>query len=357
MFDFSISLTPILHSDNNGSRTRTPFVRIGLGAENGAYGFRRIENRKQTLTPIALKWFYSTAHMKGIPMLVDPKEILADAEKRNYAIAGINTPTFDAAAAVLSAAEELDWPVMIGLAEVHDIDAPIDLLAPMLHDLALRSKAPVILHLDHGETMEYVMKAIRYGFTSIMYDCSRLPLDENAAHLKNFAEIAHKMNITVEAEVGLMPSTIVSNSGGGESGISAEGDISKYFSDPSEVARFVDISGVDMMAISFGNVHGAYVGEPKLDIPRLRRTHELTKCHLVMHGTTGVDDSQIRQAIDGGIRKFNYFTGVATAATQPIMDYINRAENTVYVQEISHTARDAMRREALRVIQLFRNGA
>ncbi|MCD8139093.1 MAG: class II fructose-bisphosphate aldolase [Planctomycetaceae bacterium] len=290
-------------------------------------------------------------------MLADPREVLADAEKRNYAIAGINTPTFDAAVAVLEAAEELDWPVMIGLAEVHDVDASIDMLAPMLHDLAVRSKARVILHLDHGETMEYVMKAIRYGFTSIMYDCSHLPLDENAAKLKEFAEIAHKLNIIVEAEVGLMPSTIVSNSGGGEGGVSAEGDITQFFSDPAEVARFVDLSGVDMMAISFGNVHGDYVGEPKLDIPRLKRTHELTKCHLVMHGTTGVDDAQIRQAIDNGIRKFNYFTGVATAATRPVLNYITTAKNTVYVQEISHTARDAMKKEAMRVIQLFRNGA
>lgn len=289
-------------------------------------------------------------------MLVDPREILADCEKRNYAIAGINTPTFAAATGVLEAAEELGWPVMIGLAEVHEEHAPMDSLGPMLHDLALRSKAQVILHLDHGMTPEYIMKAVRYGFTSIMYDCSEFPLEENARRLKEFADIAHKLDIVVEGEVGLMPSTITGSGGCVTHGVSAEGDIRQYFSDPEEVARFVELSGVDMMAISFGNVHGDYVGEPKLDIPRLRKTRELTKCHLVMHGTTGVDDAQIRQAIDGGIRKFNYFTGIATAPTLPVKDLVDNAKGPLYVQEISDCCHSVIKRKAKEVITLFRNG-
>ena len=289
-------------------------------------------------------------------MLADPREILADCEKRNYAIAGINTPTFDAAAGVLEAAEELGWPVMIGLAEVHEEHAPIDSLGPMLHDLALRSRARVILHLDHGRTMEYVMKAVRYGFTSIMYDCSDLPLEENARRLREFADMAHKLDIAVEGEVGQMPSTITDGRGCVENGVSAEGDIEQYFSDPAEVARFVELSGVDMMAISFGNVHGDYVGEPKLDIPRLEKTHALSKCHLVMHGTTGVDDAQIRRAIDGGIRKFNYFTGIATAPTVPVKNLVNNAVGPLYVQEISDCCRKVIRQKAKEVMTLFRNG-
>ncbi len=291
-------------------------------------------------------------------MLVDPRQILADCEKRNYAIAGVNTPTFDAATGVLEAAEELGWPVMIGLAEVHEEHAPIDDLGPMLHDLALRSKAQVILHLDHGRTMEYVMKAIRYGFTSIMYDCSDLPLEENARRLREFADTAHKLGIMVEGEVGQMPSTITDGRGCVENGVSAEGDISQYFSDPEEVARFVDLSGVDLMAISFGNVHGDYVGEPKLDIPRLEKIHALTKskCRLVMHGTTGVDDAQIRQAIDGGIRKFNYFTGVATAPTQPVRDLLSSGADPFYVQQIADCCRRTIKEKAKEIITLFRNG-
>lgn len=289
-------------------------------------------------------------------MLVDPREILADCEKRNYAIAGVNTPTFDAAAGVLEAAEELGWPVMIGLAEVHEEHAPIDSLGPMLHDLALRSKAQVILHLDHGRTFEYAMKALRYGFTSIMYDCSELPLEENARRLREFVDIAHPLGIAVEGEVGQMPSTFKDSQGCVENGVSAEGDISGYFSDPAEVARFVELSGVDMMAISFGNVHGNYIGEAKLDIPRLRKTHELTRCHLVMHGTTGVDDAQIRRAIDGGIRKFNYFTGVATAPYEPVKQLLAKATEPVFVQEIGYCCRRVIKEKAKEIITLFRNG-
>lgn len=287
-------------------------------------------------------------------MLVDPKEVLVDAEKRNYAITGINTPTFDAAIGVLEAAEELNWPIMIGLAQVHERHAPIDVLGPMLYDVSVRSKAPVILHLDHGMDMDYIMKAIRYGFTSIMYDCSAMPLEENARHLRDFVTTAHKLNIMVEGEVGQMPSTITNDKGCVEGGVSAEGDIREYFSVPEDVARFVELSGVDTMAISFGNVHGDYVGEPKLDIPRLRKTNELVKSHLVMHGTTGVDDAQIKQAIDGGIRKFNFFTGIATTTTKPVQDLVNNADGPLYVQEIGDCCRRVIK--AKEVITLFRNG-
>ncbi len=290
-------------------------------------------------------------------MLVAPKEILSDAEKRNYAIAGINTPTFDAAVGVLEAAEELDWPVMIGLAQVHEYHAPIDVFGPALHELALRSKAPVILHLDHGMDMDYIMKAIRYGFTSIMYDCSSMPLEENARHLREFVTMAHKLDIMVEGEVGQMPSTITNGQGCVENGVSAEGDISQYFSIPEDVARFVELSGVDTMAISFGNVHGDYVGDPKLDIPRLRKTHELVKSYLVMHGTTGVDNAQIKQAIDGGIRKFNFFTGIATAPTKPVQDLVNNANGPLYVQEIADCCRKVSNEKAREVMTLFRNNA
>lgn len=293
---------------------------------------------------------------EGEKMLVDPREVLADAEKRVYAIAGVNTTTFDAAMGVLAAAEELNWPVMIGLAEVHEEYAPIDMLGPMLRDVAVRSKAPVILHLDHGRTMDYVMKAIRYGFTSIMYDCSDLPLDENASRLREFTGLVRELGIMVEAEVGQMPSTITGNSGCVENGVSAEGDISRYFSAPEDVAYFVEKSGVDTMAISFGNVHGEYIGEPKLDIPRLRKIHAVAKCHLVMHGTTGVDDAQIIQAINGGIRKFNYFTGIATAPAKSVAGLLAGGRSPIYIQEIGHCCREVVKEEAKRIITLFRNG-
>lgn len=287
-------------------------------------------------------------------MLVSPVEILEDANRKGYALAGVNTPSFTSASAVIDAAEELGVPVMIGHAEAHEAFVSIDALGPMLRDLATRAKMPVILHLDHGRTVEYLFRAVRYGFTSIMYDCSDLPLDENADRVGEFTKLAHNLGIAVEAEVGRMPSTMLDEDGCVANGVKAE-DIERYYSDPEEVARFVDETNVDMLAISFGNVHGKYPGEPKLDIERLERIHAGARTNLVMHGTTGVDEAQVVRAINGGIRKFNYYTGIATAPVLPLAALFAKTP-VPYMHEVEKLGYDAMYRKALEIIRLFRNG-
>lgn len=281
-------------------------------------------------------------------------EILADADRKGYALAGVNTPSLAAASAVVAAAEELDVPVMIGHAEAHEPFVPIDTLGPMLRELALRAKVPVILHLDHGTSMEYLFRAIRHGFTSIMYDCSDLPLEENIGRVGEFTKLVHKMGIAVEAEVGRMPSTMLDENGCVANGVKAE-DIERYFSDPGEVARFAEETNVDMIAVSFGNIHGEYHNEPRLDIDLLKRIHGRARTNLVMHGTTGVDDAQVIKAIEGGIRKFNYYTGIATAPARPLAELFAKTA-TPYIHEVEKCCHDAIYKKALEVIKLFRNG-
>jgi fructose-bisphosphate aldolase class II len=287
-------------------------------------------------------------------MLANPKEILLDAERNNYAIGGINATTLEGIQAVIEAAEEVGCPVMISHAQVHEAYAPIDVFGPLMVHFAEKAKVPVIIHLDHGTEINYVMKAVRNGFTSIMYDCAHLPIEENISQVKNFTDIAHDLGIIVEAEVGQMPSNIEGIGGCTEFGVGLE-NIEQYFTDPQTAADFCRNTNVDMLTISFGTVHGFFVEKPVLDIERVKKIHSLTPTALVMHGTTGVDENQIRQAINAGVRKFNYFTGVGTSTTESIEAQIRKATAPVYYHEIALNAKEIMKQKAKYILEVFQN--
>ena len=290
-------------------------------------------------------------------MIADPREILNDAEKNNYAIAGINVPTFDAVWGVIEAAEELNCPVMLSHAEAHDPFAPIDEIAPVMLDAARRAKVPVILHLDHGFSYSYVMKAVRNGFTSIMYDCSERPFAENVKELREFAALAHGLGIVVEAEIGRMPSTMIGHGGCTQNNVPVK-NMEDFFTLPEEAKKFAEGTKGDMLTVSFGSVHGRYVTQPKLDIERLKAIHAVTPAHLVMHGTTGIDDAQITAAVNGGIRKFNFYTGVGTSPIEPILQAQKKAvaeDELFYIHDIAKISRECVKEKAKYVINLFRN--
>ncbi|MEM1485843.1 class II fructose-bisphosphate aldolase [Oscillospiraceae bacterium PP1C4] len=287
-------------------------------------------------------------------MIANAKEILNDAQRNNYAIAGINTTSYEGLIAVLQAAEELDVPVMISHAQSHEPYAPIDVFGRLMVECARNAKVPVIIHLDHGTDYHYVMKAVRSGFTSIMYDCAHLPFEENVAEVAKFVDVAHNLGIIVEAEVGRMPSNIVGQGGCTEYGVAVE-NIQDYYTLPQEAASFCEKTNVDMLAVSFGTVHGFYVEKPVLDIKRLREIHESTSAALVMHGTTGVDEEQIIAAINNGVRKFNYFTGVGTSADKSIEKQLKEATTPVYFHEIAKNSTEIMKEKAKHMIMLFQN--
>ncbi|WP_158584397.1 class II fructose-bisphosphate aldolase [Lachnotalea sp. AF33-28] len=287
-------------------------------------------------------------------MLVNPKELLKDAQQNNYAIAGINATTLEGIQAVIEAAEEVGAPIMLSHAQVHDPYAPIDTFGPLLAAFAEKAKIPVVLHLDHGTQYSYILKAIRYGFNSIMYDCSNLPVEENIAKVKAFTESAHDLGIIIEAEVGMMPSNIVGMGGCTEYGKSID-NIEQYYTDPELAAYFCKETKIDMLAASFGTVHGFFVEKPVLDFERLKKIEEACGIPLVMHGTTGVDHVQIKRAIVEGVRKFNYFTGVATAAALPVEEKIKNTKGTIYYHEIAECAKEAMKIQAKNMLTLLRN--
>lgn len=288
-------------------------------------------------------------------MLANAKEILLDSRENNYALASINATSLPGILAVIEAAEELNAPVILSHAQLHEPWAPIDVMGPLFMHFALHAKVPVIIHLDHGLAYEYVLKAVRHGFTSIMYDCAHLPFDENAQKVGAFTELAHSLGIIVEAEVGLMPSNVVGHGGCTEYGAPID-HIEDYFTKPDEAAAFAERTGVDMLAVSFGTVHGIFVEQPKLDIALLKEIHARANCGLVMHGSSGVDEAQIREAVSAGLNKINYYTEMSMAPIPEIAKAISEAAVPLNYHDIEHMSKEIMKQKAKAKIELFMNG-
>ena len=239
-------------------------------------------------------------------MLVTTKEILDIAKKEQYAIGAFNATTLATIRAIIQAAEELNSPVILQHAESHDAVTPLDEIGPIMLRYADKAKVPVAVHLDHGTSLETCVRAMKLGFTSVMYDASSKDYETNVKETAEIVKIAHALNVSVEAELG----HVFTSSIGGEGGQVADdfANIEDTYTDPDTAKDFVEKTGVDCLAIAFGTVHGIYVKEPKLDLPRIKSIKEKTNIPLVMHGGSGVSDEDYQIAIKNGICKVNYYT-------------------------------------------------
>lgn len=236
-------------------------------------------------------------------MLATMNDVLKIAEEKKIAIGSFNTPNLESIQAVIEAAEELGLPVIIQFAECHDPWIALDWIGPVMLDRAEKSTVPVCVHLDHGETLDYVQKALDLGFTSVMYDGSVLPYEENLANTKAAVTMAAKTGASVEAELGSMGKR---ESGAGD--VQGE-DETKIYTDPELAKAFVEETGIDALACSFGTTHGIYLTEPKLDFDVVRNVRALTNgIPVVMHGGSGVSKEEFKKSIAVGVRKVNYFT-------------------------------------------------
>ena len=288
-------------------------------------------------------------------MLVNMKEILSHAEKNHYAIACINTPSADNIRAVIGAAEELNAPVIIDHAQVHDPVIPIEVIGPQMVACAKAAKVPVCVHLDHGTDYTFIMKAIHAGFSSIMYDCSLLPYEENKAKLTEFTKLAHGLGITVEAELGVMASTGEDSHGGKP--LTNE-EIKQYFTDPQQAGEFAEATGVDALAVCFGTMHGIYAEDPVLDIDRVKaiRAAMPDTCRVVMHGASGVQPEQVRRGLTAGCSKINYYSYMGKATTEYISQKLADCHGNIASHELYADAFQFMQGYAKDVIQIFLNG-
>lgn len=282
-------------------------------------------------------------------MLVNLKTLMKDAEKNNYAVGMFTTPNIPTAEAVIAAAEELNAPIMIGQAQLYDEFGPMEEYGPIYAEMARNAKVPVCLHLDHGTSIDYIMKAIRCGYTSIMADFSMFPFEENVKMVKQCVEMCHSIDVSVEGLCGKMPSVeIVEND--------SNFDLNEYFTDPEELKKFVELTGADAMTVSFGTIHGMKVTQPVLNMELLDRLKAASDCALVMHGSSGVEVEQLKKAIGRGLRKINVYTKIGISAQKAIEEEIKKQDEPMWFHEILDISKKAMKKAAIESIELFSNG-
>ncbi len=218
-------------------------------------------------------------------------------------------------------------------------------------EFAKKSAVPVCVHLDHGETLEYLQRALGIGFTGIMYDGSTLPYGENLANTKKAVEMAKEYGAGVEAELGSMGKR---ESGAGDG--TGEEDDTKIYTDPDQAKEFVAQTGIDALACSFGTTHGIYLKKPKLDFNVVREVRkECDSIPVVMHGGSGVSREDFQAGIRAGVRKINYFTYMDKAGGNAAAEYVRMVSEgePVFFSGVLAAAREGMKEDVKKAMKVF----
>lgn len=243
--------------------------------------------------------------------LVKMKDLLKRAEEKNIGCGAFSVGNMEMVKGAIRAAEELNTPIILQIAEVRLKNSPLHLMGPMMVQAAKEAKVDVAVHLDHGLTFETVDKALELGFTSVMLDASTLPFEENIAKVKAVVEKARKYGATVEAELGLV--------GGSEDGSCDHGI---RCTDPDDAVVYARETGIDALAVAIGNAHGNYPVAPTLAFDVLEKIHEKVDIPLVLHGGSGITDKDFQRAISLGIRKVNIATASFNSLTAHVEKYM-----------------------------------
>ena len=250
-------------------------------------------------------------------MLVNAKEMLDKAYENGYAIGHFNTNNLEWTKAILKAAEEKQTAVIVAASEgaikyMGGFRVVADLVKAMHDEMGIT--VPVAIHLDHG-SYEGAKKAIEAGFTSVMFDGSHFPLEENLEKTKEIVELAHSKGISVEAEVGGI--------GGEEDGVSSAGELADV-----EECKKISSLGIDFLAAGIGNIHGVYPADWKgLNFDRLKEISDAVKMPIVLHGGTGIPDDQIKKAISLGVSKINVNTECQLVFAEATRKYIEAGKD------------------------------
>ena len=243
--------------------------------------------------------------------LVTSEQMMNKADKEGYAVGAFNVENMEMVMAVIKACEELNAPAILQTTPSTVKYAGLEMYYANVAAAANRAKVPIALHLDHGNSFELAMQALRVGYTSIMIDGSKLEIDENIALSKRVADACRPSNIPVEAELGKV--------GGKEDDMSCD---DPGYTDPDDAVRFVKETGVTSLAVAIGPAHGIYKGEPKLDVERLSEIRKVVSIPLVLHGASGVPDEAVKDCIRRGISKVNFATELRIAFSNGIKEYL-----------------------------------
>ncbi len=280
--------------------------------------------------------------------LINLKNLLNHAKQNKYAVGAFNVTSLDFIDHLLGAAISENSPIILQVAEVHFRYLNLEEIAPALISAAKKINIPVCIHLDHGKSLKTMIRAIRAGFTSIMYDCSEYPLEENIKRTKEVVKIAHSVEVSVEGELG--------NVGGEAVGIQAATPheaSEKFFTKIKDAEIFTKESQLDALAISIGNVHGLYKGEPKLDFNRLAQIKDIVDIPLVLHGGSGISDDDFKKAISLGISKINFYTTISQVAIKKVHEFITQYHNSISYPDLVKVAMEEVRKKVREMLRVF----
>ena len=275
--------------------------------------------------------------------LVPVSVLLHQAQSGGYAVGAFNCNNMEIVQAIAAAAEAEKSPVIMQASQGAIQYAGIEYITAMAKVAADSVNVPVALHLDHGTSFEQVMHCIRYGFSSVMIDGSKHVLSDNIALTKQVIAAARPVGVSVEAELGKI--------GGTEDDISVS-EADAFFTDPEEAVAFVRETGVDALAIAIGTAHGRYKGEPKLDYVRLEKIHSMIDIPIVLHGSSGVSDEAIKEAIRLGVCKVNIDTNIREAFVDTCRKTLAEFPEEIDPRKVLGPAREAsieLIREKIRI--------
>ena len=277
-------------------------------------------------------------------MLVNSKEMLLVAKKNHYAVPQFNINNLEWTKYILEAMNELKKPVILGVSEgaikyMGGYKTVYSLVTSLIEDLKI--EIPVCIHLDHGTSIESCIQAVNSGFTSVMIDASKYPLDENIRITKEVVDYAHKYNVTVEAEVGHI--------GGTEDNITSSITNARL----KDCIELVDKTNVDSLAPALGSVHGLYKGTPNLDFTTMQEINNKLEVPLVLHGGTGIPESQIKRAIECGISKININTELQISWHNAVKEFIKENTDIYDPRKVIGSGQAAIKKQVYEKVKMF----
>lgn len=256
--------------------------------------------------------------------LVSSREILTQAREKRYGVPSLLAGNVELVVGSVMAAEQRKSPLILPFNQEVTPKIPMEIGIPLAVNAAKRASVPVAVILDHGNSLEDAVKAIHLGASSVMFDGSNLPYEENARQTREVVRVAHAVGVCVEAELGGL-------SGSGSALDLEDSGPEASFTDPDQAVDFVHRTGVDTLAISFGNAHGVYKGEPNLDLDRVRKLHAMVDVPLVMHGASGLAEDVYPRIVESGISKVCYYTAMGIGAANDLGKILANADQDTIV--------------------------
>ncbi len=275
--------------------------------------------------------------------LCSMKELLHQAEKQNAAVGSFSVGNMEMVMGAIKAAEEMNTPIMLQIAEIRLKQSPLALMAPMMVAAAKQAKVDVAVHFDHGISPEIIKQALDFGFTSVMYDGSCRPLAENVAQTKEIVALAAGYGADVEAELGVIGKDEAGRIVGKES-----------YTNPKDALFFAENASVTALAVAIGNSHGHYHGEPQLRFDILEQIHRMVDLPLVLHGGSGISDAEFRRCIDLGVRKINIATANFDAFTSAAGSYFEATKKRDFFG-LNDSVIEGIYENVKEHIQIFKN--